>query len=261
MSDVDAFVKWFDVAFLLAGGGFLWFTGRKMLTAGALVLCRSVPSEDRERVEAAVERREALEALPNAGPVYGVSGLALAGAVAANVLTPGMGYALFVLVLATALMWMYAHIRRPATAPRAAVLAPRSAWTAPPLCYAAAVGTICCLLLGREGHLTLGDVLVIIAACGMFAFALLMGRLPALLTGVDPSAELYVDERLRRKRALAMLYYVCATMFVYETWELAHVPGTASHVARAAVFLMWFPILIYAIVEARAVVEMREATA
>ena len=257
MIETDTIIKWFEVAFLVLFGAFLLSKSRNIFSADGLITCTTMPEYGRERILQAIERRDTLEALPNLGPLYAVAGIVLAIAVAVNVLSPQMSYALFVSVIATALFWLYSHVRRPAYAHRAAILAPRKRLSVAPWYYVVTLASVGCLFVGRQGRINYSDALVIVASLSMLAFALLIGRLPALLTGEDSQAEHYVDERLRHKRAMVMLYYAGATLFVYETWELIHVHTAASDLSRGIVLVLWLAVAFSSAKESRTVVDMR----
>lgn len=249
--DAELFVKWFEVAFLVIFGAFLWWKGGYALSASSLLLCARRPRREEERLRAAVERRNAIEALPNVGAVYGIAGIVLAILTATNAVSPGLSYALFVLVFTSTVAWIFTHIQRPATMPRAAALTPRRPLPVPIWHYGVAILAIMCLFAGPGGHLGAGDTIVAMSTLAMLAFALLLGKLPALLTGEDASAEVYVDDRLRTLRVLTMLDYICAASFVYITWEYASLHTTMAAIARLVVMLAFFASLFASIVRAR----------
>lgn len=220
-SDVLVFLRWFYTAFFALFGVFQILRGRNFLSARTADCFLKVPASDTsgtlQRVEAAVERRQAAEGTPvPLGLWMGSFSFVLAAVAATGLIKPGLLYAAMCLGMTLGVAAVFLRLRN-SQPTRVAVLSARSVHAVIPSYwfFAAAFSALTVLSYAAIPQYRIASVLVTVSSLLSVALAWRLAGLPALLTGVDITAEQFVDDRLRfyRSRA-AMVFGVCET-FVF----------------------------------------------
>jgi hypothetical protein len=190
-------------------GAWILRSRRCFSSVGALIRRPCGDSPYAQRLRDAVDRREALEALPSEAMATWIGGASLAAALLAA-LTPipaTLLYAVVCVVLAGTLAAAYLRLRRAGGRRVASLRARRPEGAVPAwlsaLVAVAAVSPLAAILVTAAGLLivVLGNRVV---------------HLPALLTGQDPAVEEYVDDRLRAVRSVNLFATATAPPYVFE---------------------------------------------
>lgn len=194
----------------------------------------------RERLDAAVERRQQAEGTPAPLGIWaGIPVALLAIAAAFTSIPVALLYALLCLFVAAANAVGFLRLRN-SQPKRVAVLAVRNADSVIPG-YWFAVAILCALSVlafaGRPDQ-TASAIVVCFSSLASAAIAWRLTRLPALLSGVDVEAEQIVDERVRLFRSAATFFYALAQTFVFCTQAAA-----ASNVSTLQIAVYWLNVL------------------
>lgn len=199
----DEGFRWFFVALLCATGAAM-IALRNRFFAAAGVIPKTAGGTIRARLESAVARRTDPPVVPLAATVTGAGLLATATLGAVVPVAPAVLGAIFYLALGVGVAagYLRAHTR---TGRRTASLRRRSAFgDAPWFLYALPVAqALAALPLVAAQPVTvpvgLGITLALVAAAWRVANA------PARIAGVDPEAELFIDERVRQSHVERLL--------------------------------------------------------
>jgi hypothetical protein len=211
-------LHWYMAAFFALFGAALLAWGRHFACIGPLIRRPCGDSPDAQRLCAAIERREALEALPGAamGRWSGGASLAAALLAACTPVPPTLLYAIVCVVLALTFASAYLRLRR-AGARRVASLRARSRAKTVPAWLTALVAVAAVSPLTFLGDAPLAAALVTAAGLLIAFLGDRVVHLPALLGGNDPAVDEYVDDRLRAVRSTNLFATATAPAFVFAT--------------------------------------------
>jgi len=257
-SNDPATLYWFWSAFFVLFGVFFITRGRRFLAASTADCCLKVPSPDAgtlERVEAAVERRQAAEG--GAAPLgvwLGVFCIALGAVEAAVRVQPALLYALMCLGMAVGVAFVFLRLRN-SQPTRVAVLSARTVDSViPPYWFFVAGACAFGVLLFADGQHRGPAILVAVSSLITIALAWRLANLPALLSGVDIPAEQIVDDRLRFYRSRAAIVFAMAQTFVFcSNYGELDIAQTA---ALSFTFVAFFGFSIWMVVRQRAPVRL-----
>lgn len=237
----------FTALYLAAYGVLLFAFGRSITKTSAFFRWQPIDAQLRPRLASVLRERDALEQLPNVGPVYALISFVIAALVWFGVLRVEFACGTFIFAIGLVMALTYAQIRRAANAPRAAILAPRSPVSAIPLwAYGACALSLAGLVLAHQASAVLGEVAVLLTMAVMFYCGYAMAALPALLVGSDIEVEHYVERHVRTCRAMMMFYYASAATWAYVELATPSAPSALQFAAiivsgiSAAGFTLWF---------------------
>ncbi|HET7815506.1 MAG TPA: hypothetical protein VFL13_14160 [Candidatus Baltobacteraceae bacterium] len=216
-----AILHWFWTAFFAGFGVYLLLRPDCMMRTSCRVL-RLRDGADRPRVDAAVERRRAVEHISNATG-YGAAAFCfvMSAITAVTHVSTGLLYAIFCLGLALTMTALYLQLRN-SQPTRIAVLNARTPASVIPVWafLAAGVSAVCCLLLAAMPHLRV-SALVVFASTAVTVFAAWrLTSLPAILQGVDVPVETALDQRLRFHRSAGVFVMGIVQPFVFASQSL-----------------------------------------
>ncbi|GEM_PF-2416739 len=219
MDDFEAWSRWYWVAFF-AISGIVLLLGRRRFTPGDLALVRMpvLAPPETERLQAAVARRDALESFPSAAMATGIALAALIAAVLGALTSAPISllFAMLCLVLAGTVAYGYIRLRRAGTR-RVASLRARhqSSAIAPWMMTAAVVAAVSPLVFIDAAPLP--AIVVTAASVAIALVGVRVAQLPALLSGVDPQVEAYLDDRVRALRSVNLVGLATAPAYVFES--------------------------------------------
>lgn len=253
MSDPQTAVilHWFWTAFFIAFGVFQMTRGRNFLSACTADCHLKISEPDTtatlQRVEAAVERREAAEGgkVP-LGLWMGWFSFVLAAVAATGWMQPpAVLYAVMCLGMSLGVAVVFLRLRN-SQPTRVAVLSARSVDAVIPSYWfcVAAVSALTVLSYAANPQYRVAAILVTLSSLLSVGLAWRLTNLPALLTGVDIPAEQLVDDRLRffRSRA-AMVFAVCET-FILCSQVIAD-RSMAQEISYAVTAVVWIAFAIW----------------
>ncbi len=202
------------------------------------------------RLRAAVARRAQTEQLPSAAIAFTLSGCLFAGA-AVLAFTPArlpVVFAVLFAVMAVAFAALFARADR-AGSRRVAGLRPRERTAVVPAWLWAFVALTAVTPLAFFDIAALPAIIVTASSVAVGLIGDRVARLPAILPGVDPAVEAYVDERLRIIRCAAIFGFATVPPYAFAMTALLGAPlpvtwskGIAVGVAFAGMmaFNAWF---------------------
>jgi hypothetical protein len=200
------------------------FRGRALCTAKIQFRLELGAAALKDRFRDTLERRDAMEGLsPLPWRIMGSACIGVGALVFFRMLEPMVGYALLCAGLAATMSQIYLSMRN-RTPRRAAVLQPRTpASVVPPFWYVAALfASIIPLQTWGVPQLRTGALIVVIASLFVVFVAYRTSSMAALLAGVDPEIEVFVDNRLRWARVSSLLLLAFAISFAFmgaaEAW-------------------------------------------
>ena len=214
-------LHWVYAGFFAFAAVYVALNGRYALNArcawAGLRVAAGDGSSDDQRIEAAVQRRQAAEGAPAPIGLYlSVVLLLLAAASALNVATLPLLYSILCVVapLITAVTFSQLRNLQPI---RAAVLTVRTSGSVIPVYWfvAAALSALFALSFVNVPSYTIPAVIVCISSLATIYMAWRMTLLPAMLSGEDIPAEQLVDDRLRFNRSTMCMFYALAQTFVF----------------------------------------------
>jgi hypothetical protein len=235
--------RWYLGVFLLGFG--LW---RMLGARRAANLRRYFSAQERTpEVEAALARRQALEALPlGAWYVPGAVNVLLGIAVLTGMIEGIAAYGLGMCAFAVSLGFAYSRMRNNGIR-RAAALQPRTLTSIVPFAWypAAAAASVSPLAFLDAPGYGLASICVCVASVATFVVAALSNNMAALMTGDDPNAELQVEARLRCARVKELFAIGMAVPFVFVAMVSPYVPSSPLRiVAYCAAIAAWFAFMI-----------------
>lgn len=246
MNEHDIVLRCFWAAFFVVFGVFMMTRGRNFLAACTADCFLKVDSpEQRQRLEAAVERRVEAEGKPvPLGFWEGWLSIGLAALAATGLVQPELLYASLCFGMALGVAAVFLRLRN-SQPKRVAILAARNPESVmPAYWFAIALISVLSLLtyVTTEGYR--GPALLVMASSLLsIGFAWKLTALPALLTGVDVEAEQVIDDRLRFYRTRAAMMFAVAQTFVLCTSAGNLTPAqTVSYVLTAVAcvaFTFW----------------------
>jgi hypothetical protein len=200
--------------------------------------------EWRDRVTAAVIRREEAERVPKVLGFYiGGATVALGIVAALTWIEPGLLYGVMCLVLAAVSGITYLQLRN-MQSKRVAVLAPRTAASVIPAYWflLAVVAALSILAFAVRPEVRAATIIVCVSSLITTAIAWRLTRLPALLSGQDVALEKIVDDRVREVRSGHILGLAIVQLFVFcsQVLDNATAPQLAAHFFSLAAFLVYF---------------------
>lgn len=214
------FLHWFWTAFFVLFGVFMMTRGHNYLSACSADCFMKVKTDDedaRNRIRAAMKRREDAEGAPFPLGVWLGSFSIVLGAVAATGrVQPALLYAFLCLGMAAGSALVFLRIRNSQSV-RVAVLSARSSDSVIPVYWfaIACVSALAVLTYTANPQYRGAAVIVTLSSLLTVAIAWRLTNLPALLTGVDVSAEQIVDGRLRFFRSRAAMVFAVVQTFVF----------------------------------------------
>lgn len=216
-----AILHWFWAAFFAGFGVYLLFRPGCMMSASCRVL-RLSDASDRERVDAALERRREIERIASTTG-YGAAAFSFVMAVLSAVshVSTGLLYAIFCLGLGSTMTIFYLQLRN-SQPKRVAVLSARTSGAViPPWAFAlAGVNAAACIALVTLPQLTVAASVVFVSTALTIYAAWRLTSLPSLLQGIDVPVETTIDERLRFQRSASVLILGIAQPFVFASQTL-----------------------------------------
>lgn len=217
--DATVFLHWFWTSFFVLFGVFVMTRGRNYLGASSADCFMKVraDSETFSRLKAAVKRREDAEGTPFPLGLWLGSFSIILGAVAATGrIQPVSLYAVLCLGMAAANAAVFLRIRNSQSV-RVAVLSARHADSVIPLYWfaLACASALSLLTYTVNPQLRGAALLVMTSSLLTIAIAWRLTNLPALLAGVDVSAEQVIDGRLRFFRSRAAMTFAVVQTFVF----------------------------------------------
>lgn len=250
MTDQTAYaiLHWFWAAFFAGFGVYLLIRPGCMMRATLRVL-RLRDGSDRERFDAALERRRSIEHIPNStGYSAGAFSLIMAVITAFSHISTGLLYAIFCLGLASAMTVFYLHLRN-SQPKRVAVLSARSAGTVIPSWAfgLGAVSALTCLAITTITQLTVPASVVFVSTAITIFAAWRLTSLPSILQGIDVPVETVLDARLRFQRSASVLILGLAQPFVFCSQSL----DDRFQVLWLAYFVTLVPFFVFAMWVAR----------
>jgi hypothetical protein len=229
----DLYDRWVLGAFDVVFGVFSFVSARRFIE-----ICGFFRgSESTGGIDAAIERRKELEALsPLPWRVIGIVAILLGVVVLFNGLPGVASYGLICLTMAIALGTTYLRLRNRGER-RAASLEPRAVTSVvtPTWLTAGVVCALAPLLFADDSRFRGSAIVVMLASLGTIAVAMLAAEMPALLTGEDVVAELYVDRRLRRVRVHSLFALGLGTPWVFCAGVVGYSAATPLRI-----FAYWF---------------------
>jgi hypothetical protein len=214
---LEMFMHWFWVAAFAGLGIFMLASPTRYANIEAYFCRMRVKCSIRDRIVEAAERRKSIENIsPTLGRATGLFAILCAVIAVFTPYPPLMLYAAFCLGFVGFLGVTYLQLRN-TQYKRAASLEIRSPLNVLPVYwYALAfVAALFPLLDLRSPMLQVAAVIVTVCSLTLIVFAWRLALAPALLTGEDPDAEQFVDDRLRFIRTASTLVFAPGITFVY----------------------------------------------
>lgn len=237
------FLHWFWTGFFVLFGVFLMTRNKTFLSACSADCFMKFKADNDalNRLTAAVKRREQAEGAPfPLGVWLGSYSILLAAVAATGRVQPALLYACLCLGMAAASAVVFLRIRNSQSV-RVAVLSARNADSVIPFYWFAIAFASALAVLTYTANTQYRGAALLVAVSSLIttAIAWRLTNLPALLTGVDVSAEQVVDDRLRFFRSRAAMVFAVVQTFVFCSQVIgdATVPQMASYWFTFAVWI------------------------
>ena len=251
MSNSEAliFLHWFWTAFFVLFGLVFMTRGRRFLaacTADCHLKIKTADSGARERIEAAVERRQAAEGAPvPLGMWLGAFSVLLGAVAATGRILPALLYALLCLGSAFGIGAIFLRLRN-SQPTRVAMLCARSPESVIPAYWfgIAVLSALSVLTYAANPAYRVAAVIVAVSALLTVAIAWRLTNLPALLSGVDITAEQLIDDRLRAYRSQAAMVFALVQTFVFCSQVLADFT-VAQSISYGLTAVIWIAFAIW----------------